>query len=217
MRAEATHAPSRSNTDRISCDRRRIARRQQTAGIAAPGSFATGRCTGLEILLDEAFRIPGTGIRFGLDGIIGLVPGLGDVLAGLLSLIIPLAAWIRGVPYVTLVRMAANLGIGVLVGSDSPLRRHLRHRLEGQPPQLPPALPPPGRAAPAHRRDWAFLLLLAAALAIDLRHPHGAGDVVAGLAVSRYMRLWMSAQLRSQRQIQSAIQSKEKSGRSAAW
>jgi len=71
----------------------------------------------LEILLDEAFRIPGTGIRFGLDGIIGLVPGLGDVLAGLLSLIIPLAAWIRGVPYVTLLRMAANLGIGVLVGS----------------------------------------------------------------------------------------------------
>src|SRR5271165_988664 len=72
---------------------------------------------GLEILLDEAFRVPGTGIRFGLDGIIGLVPGLGDVLAGLLSLIIPVAAWIRGVPYVTLVRMAANLGIGVLVGS----------------------------------------------------------------------------------------------------
>ena len=71
----------------------------------------------LEILLDEAFRIPFTGIRFGIDGIIGLVPGLGDVLAGLLSLIIPLAAWVRGVPYITLVRMAANLGIGVLVGT----------------------------------------------------------------------------------------------------
>ena len=39
---------------------------------------------GLEILLDEAFRIPGTTIRFGLDGLIGLVPGLGDVVAGLL-------------------------------------------------------------------------------------------------------------------------------------
>jgi hypothetical protein len=71
----------------------------------------------LEILLDEAFRIPGTGIRFGIDGIIGLVPGLGDVLAGLLSLIIPLAAWIRGAPYVTVVRMVVNLTIGVLVGS----------------------------------------------------------------------------------------------------
>ena len=39
------------------------------------------------------------------------------MLAGLLSLVIPLAAWIRGVPYITLVRMAANLGIGVLVGT----------------------------------------------------------------------------------------------------
>ncbi len=71
----------------------------------------------VEILLDEAFRIPGTEIRFGIDGIIGLVPGVGDVLGGLLSLIIPIAAWMRGVPYVTLVRMAVNLGIGVLVGS----------------------------------------------------------------------------------------------------
>ncbi len=71
----------------------------------------------LEILLDEAFRIPGTSFRFGIDGIIGLVPGLGDVLASLLSLIIPLAAWMRGLPYVTLVRMGLNLGIGVLVGS----------------------------------------------------------------------------------------------------
>src|SRR5579863_3577036 len=71
----------------------------------------------LAILLDEAFRIPFTRIRFGIDGIIGLVPGLGDVLAGLLSLIIPIAAWIRGVPYITLLRMGVNLGIGVLVGS----------------------------------------------------------------------------------------------------
>ena len=71
----------------------------------------------LEILLDEAFRIPGTSFRFGIDGLIGLVPGLGDVLAGLLSLVIPLAGWMRGVPYVTLVRMGLNLGVGVLIGS----------------------------------------------------------------------------------------------------
>src|SRR5436305_7408980 len=74
---------------------------------------------GLEMLLDEAFLIPGTGVRFGLDGIIGLVPGLGDIVAGLLSLIISVAAWMRGVPFVTLTRMVANGGIGVLVGSVS--------------------------------------------------------------------------------------------------
>jgi Domain of unknown function (DUF4112) len=42
---------------------------------------------------------------------------VGDVLAGSISLVTPPTAWIRGVPYGTLVRMAANLGIGVLVGS----------------------------------------------------------------------------------------------------
>jgi hypothetical protein len=118
-----------------------------------------------EILLDEAFRVPGTQMRFGIDGIIGLIPGLGDVLAGLLSLIIPLAAWIRGVPYITLARMAVNLGIGVLVGTVpifgdifdiawkanrrnyQLLRRHL-----GEPRR--------------HTwRDWVFLLILATALA----------------------------------------------------
>ena len=125
----------------------------------------------IEFLLDEAFPIPGTGIRFGLDGIVGLVPGLGDVLAGMLSLVIPLAGWVRSLPYVTLVRMAVNLGIGVLVGSVPIfgdifdiawkanrrnyrlLRRHL-----GEPRR--------------HTwRDWCFLFLLAAVLALIFALP----------------------------------------------
>ncbi|MFZ0745135.1 MAG: DUF4112 domain-containing protein [Terracidiphilus sp.] len=126
---------------------------------------------GLEILLDEAFRIPGTGIRFGLDGIIGLVPGLGDVLAGLLSLVIPLAAWIRGVPYVTLARMAANLGIGVLVGSipllgdvfDIAWKANRRNYL-----LLQRHLGEPNRHT---WRDWFFLTLLAAALGLVFAIP----------------------------------------------
>ena len=90
----------------------------------------------LEILLDEAFRIPGTRIRFGLDGIIGLVPGMGDVLAGLLSLVIPLAAWIRGVPYVTLAAHGGQSRHWRAGWHDSHLRRHLRYRVESEPPQL---------------------------------------------------------------------------------
>ena len=125
----------------------------------------------LEILLDEAFRVPGTGIRFGLDGIIGLVPGVGDVLAGMLSLIIPLAAWIRGVPYVTLVRMAVNIGIGVLVGSiplfgdifDILWKANRRNYL-----LLTRHLGEPRRHT---GRDWAFLLILAGALCLVFAIP----------------------------------------------
>ena len=126
---------------------------------------------GLEILLDEAFVIPGTSIRFGVDGIIGMVPGLGDVLAGILSLVIPLAGWIRGVPYVTLVRMAVNIGIGVLVGSipilgdvfDIAWKANRRnYRL------LCLHLGEPRRHT---GRDWAFLLLLGAALALIFAIP----------------------------------------------
>jgi hypothetical protein len=68
-------------------------------------------------LLDDWFRIPFTPIRVGLDGLIGLIPGLGDVLAGIASFVLVIAAWIRGVPYVTLIRMMVNIALEVLIGS----------------------------------------------------------------------------------------------------
>lgn len=68
-------------------------------------------------LLDESLHVPGTSIRFGLDGLIGLVPGIGDLLAGLASMTLLVAAWLRGVPYVTLARMLLNLAFSVLIGS----------------------------------------------------------------------------------------------------
>ena len=70
----------------------------------------------LSHVLDDWFRIPGTNFRFGIDGIVGLVPGIGDILGGLASSIIVIAAWFRGVPYVTILRMVANVGIEVGVG-----------------------------------------------------------------------------------------------------
>ena len=98
--------------------------------ILPPGALPSGWRTGsgrqlfsdenLDLLahvLDDCFRVPGTSIRFGIDGIIGLIPGLGDILGGLASCIIVIAAWFRGVPYVTLLRMGINIGIEVLIGS----------------------------------------------------------------------------------------------------
>ena len=68
-------------------------------------------------LLDDVFHIPGTTLRFGLDPIIGLVPGLGDAISGLASFLIVFAAWQRRLPRVTIARMVANIGIDTLVGS----------------------------------------------------------------------------------------------------
>lgn len=71
----------------------------------------------LSHVLDDFIRIPGTSIRFGLDGIVGVVPGVGDLIGGIASCIIIVAAWARGVSYGTLLRMIANVGIEVVVGS----------------------------------------------------------------------------------------------------
>jgi hypothetical protein len=71
----------------------------------------------LSHVLDDFIRIPGTSIRFGLDGIVGFIPGVGDLIGGLASCIIIVAAWVRGVSYVTVARMVANVAIEVVVGS----------------------------------------------------------------------------------------------------
>jgi len=67
--------------------------------------------------MDGLFRVPGTGWRFGLDALVGLVPGVGDFATTVVSLYI-LASGVRyRVPKATLLRMAANVGIDYLVGS----------------------------------------------------------------------------------------------------
>jgi Domain of unknown function (DUF4112) len=84
---------------------------------AGNGLFRDENLDLLSRVLDTWFRIPGTSIRFGIDGIIGLIPGIGDILAGLASTIIILAAWARGAPYVTIARMLVNLALDVIIGT----------------------------------------------------------------------------------------------------
>jgi hypothetical protein len=71
----------------------------------------------LSHILDDFIRIPGTSIRFGLDGIVGFIPGVGDAIGGIASCIIIIAAWVRGVPSPVLARMVANVAIEVVVGA----------------------------------------------------------------------------------------------------
>ncbi len=74
---------------------------------------------GLENLshyLDGLFRVPGTGWRFGLDSLIGLIPNVGDTITSFASFYILLAGVRYGVPKITLLRMAFNIGLDYLVG-----------------------------------------------------------------------------------------------------
>ena len=67
--------------------------------------------------LDGVFRIPGVGWRFGLDAIIGLVPGIGDTVTSILSFYILVSAVRYRVPKITLLRMGLNLGLDYFLGS----------------------------------------------------------------------------------------------------
>ena len=121
-------------------------------------------------LLDDMFRIPGTQIRFGLDALIGWVPGVGDAMTGVASFLIVFASWRRGAKAVTLVRMAANVLLETAIGAIPVAgdvfhvvwkanRRNYRLLLRER--------EQPGAQT---RRDWMFLgvLLLAVILAVAI-------------------------------------------------
>ena len=67
-------------------------------------------------LLDSAVAVPGTSFRFGLDPILGLVPGLGDIVSPLFTVGIIWQARDLGLPRVVMMRMIINVAIDTLVG-----------------------------------------------------------------------------------------------------
>src|SRR6266850_4495926 len=71
----------------------------------------------LSWLMDDLFRVPGLGWRFGLDALIGLIPGLGDTATSLVSFYILASAVRYRVPKITMLRMGCNIGIDYLLGS----------------------------------------------------------------------------------------------------
>ena len=71
---------------------------------------------GLARLLDSAFSLPGTSARIGLDPILGLLPGLGDLVSPLFTIGALLLARELGVPKVVQLRMVFNVAIDALIG-----------------------------------------------------------------------------------------------------
>ena len=81
------------------------------------GFLSDERLAKLEHLFDRAYRLPGTNFRFGLDGILGLIPGIGDAGTAIVSSIIVADAYKSGARKRTLLKMAKNVGVDFLVGS----------------------------------------------------------------------------------------------------
>ncbi len=129
--------------------------RRASSALAPPADPRLRRLDALGHLLDASIRIPGTRWRFGLDPLIGLVPGLGDGMGAILSAYIILEAARFGAPKATLLRMAGNVALETLVGVipllgdlfDAAWKANLRNlRL------LHAHLEAPGRAGRASRR-----------------------------------------------------------------
>jgi hypothetical protein len=151
---------------------------------AAAQDAGVARLRTLSRLLDNQFRIPGTNFRFGLDAIVGLVPGLGDVAGAVASSAIIFEAARLGAPKTVLARMMANVGIEMLVGAipalgdlfDVIFKANIRNmRLVEGYVSTPDV---------THRSSRAFLVWLAVGLAA-LVVVAGALAVVIGIAVYR--------------------------------
>ena len=79
--------------------------------------YAVKRLNALATLMDAAFLIPGTNIRMGLAGLIGLVPVAGDLIGGAVSSYIVWEARRLGAPSWLIARMALNVAIETSVGA----------------------------------------------------------------------------------------------------
>jgi len=117
-----------------------------------------------QYLLDSAFRVPGTSVRFGWDPIIGLIPWVGDLLTALMSCAIVIQAHQMRIPRIVQLRMLLNIAIDVVIGivpfagdiADVFWKSNARNLalLERH----------AARPAPATPGDWAFVVVIFAAI-----------------------------------------------------
>ncbi|HET8563367.1 MAG TPA: DUF4112 domain-containing protein [Candidatus Binatia bacterium] len=85
--------------------------------VAESSDSRMRRLDALSRLLDSAFSIPGTRFRIGLDGLLGLIPGIGDSLGAALSAYIIVEAARLGAPKRLLLRMIGNVAVEGIVGA----------------------------------------------------------------------------------------------------
>jgi len=88
--------------------------RELTSGMSHEERLAQAKW--LAQFMDSKFRLPGTPLRFGWDTVLGLFPGVGDVLTSAISLLIVRHAWETKAPAHVLARMVGNVAIDFVLG-----------------------------------------------------------------------------------------------------
>ncbi len=90
---------------------------RSSAHAASGGTTSPADMEALAWLLDNSIPVPGTGRRIGLDAVIGLVPGVGDVVSGGLGILVVARAVQLGLPGVVIARMLVNVALDFVIGS----------------------------------------------------------------------------------------------------
>ena len=90
---------------------------RNTAYAAPDAATRLARLRRLAWLLDAQFALPGMKFRFGINSLLGLMPAMGDVTLGAISLYIVWEARQLGAPPILLGRMLANVGVEVIGGA----------------------------------------------------------------------------------------------------
>jgi hypothetical protein len=93
-----------------------VADTDEKVGLTRARNARVARVRSIAKLLDSAIRIPGTRIRFGVDAVVGLIPGLGDVAGAVFSGYLILLGSRMGLPPHIITRMVTNVAIDTIAG-----------------------------------------------------------------------------------------------------
>lgn len=140
----------------------------------------------LALVMDEFVRIPGTKLRFGLDPIIGLIPGLGDTSSAFVSALALIQAARVGIPKILLARMSVNILVNELVGIIPVVGDAFSFWFKSNARNYAILQQHTGRSTRARKSDWIFVVGVLAALVVIVC----AGLWVSLLVVQQFLNLF---------------------------
>ncbi len=118
------------------------------------------------IVMDELIALPNTKFKFGIDPLIGLIPGIGDTASAIVSALVLIQAARRGLPKILLARMSLNILINEIVGIIPGLGDAFSFWFKSNKRNYELLLAHTAAPQRARASDWLFVILVLAALFI---------------------------------------------------